>query len=88
MAKYMKQEAREYVQQEERQEMAMDKTNHMFEKTALPMYVQLKKAGNEMAELSKAMEKDLEDEMNLNPVDVMQTGMSFRHSQLGLMQRL
>ena len=59
-------------------EMAKDKTN-MFEKPASPKYVQLRKAG-----LTKAMEKDgkdledliaqVEEEMNLNPVDVMQAG--------------
>ena len=64
--------------------MAKKKTNSMFKKPASPKYVQLRKAAKKMAELTKAMEKDgkdledliaqVEEEMNLNPVDVMQAG--------------
>ena len=60
--------------------MAKKKTNSMFKKPASPKYVQLRKAAKKM----KAMEKDrkdledlitqVEEEMNLNPVDVLQAG--------------
>ena len=66
------------------EEMSKDKPTSKFEKAAFAKYVQLRKAGKEMAELTKAMEKDrnyledliaqVEEEMNLNPVDVMQAG--------------
>ena len=41
LAKYLKQEAKEYVQHEERQEMAMDNNNSKSKKAAFPKYVQL-----------------------------------------------